>query len=176
VKGGRLIALSGMLLLAGGLAWWLRVQAARPILLSSPPPTPIDDLVGRVAPRVVGMTPDPRGKIIVVNFWADWCKPCMAELPRLENEVWKRYRERDLVVLGVGRGMTASSVLAFRNSHPVTFPLLADPGLESSTAFHARDSIPQTYVIDRRGVIVFQTLGYNAASFGQLVEAIEKAL
>jgi thiol-disulfide isomerase/thioredoxin len=83
---------------------------------------------------------DHRDKLVVVNFWATWCEPCTAEMPTLEA-LWREYRERGLVVLGVSadRGADLKASQAWRVSGlPATF--LVRPGGEATgMAFGARE-------------------------------------
>jgi len=66
------------------------------------------------------------GKVVVVNFWATWCPPCVEELPSLEN-AWQRYRQQGLVVLAVS-GEESDVVTSFLERLPsdITFPVLID--------------------------------------------------
>ena len=68
-----------------------------------------------------------RGKVVVLNFFATWCVPCLHELPHLQ-EIWQANRDRnDFAMLVVGREETNESVAAFRTTHEYTFPIAADP-------------------------------------------------
>ena len=66
---------------------------------------------------------DLRGRPVVLNFFATWCGPCMAELPELDREIWQPFREKGLVVLVVGAGETQQNVAHFQHERGFSFLL-----------------------------------------------------
>jgi peroxiredoxin len=116
-----------------------------------------------------------RGKVVLLNFFATWCGPCLAELPRVEKEIWQKYKDRGLVVLVVGREHENAEVAQFQKKQKYTFAMAADPKREVYGKF-ATHYIPRTYLIDRDGKIAHQAVGYTEPEFKTLVEAIEKQL
>ena len=91
-----------------------------------------------------------RGKVVIVNFWATWCPPCVEELPSLEN-AWQRYRQQGLVVLAVS-GEESDVVTSFLERLPsdITFPVLIDGDMKSGNRWQIR-GLPTTVVVDRSG-------------------------
>jgi cytochrome c biogenesis protein CcmG, thiol:disulfide interchange protein DsbE len=99
---------------------------------------------------------DYRGKVVVLNFWASYCQPCVEEAPSLNN--LQRYIEpRGGTVLGVSMDADAAAYEKFLVDFRVPYPTWRDPQLHDGKSQIALDYgtalIPETYVIDRRGKI-----------------------
>jgi cytochrome c biogenesis protein CcmG/thiol:disulfide interchange protein DsbE len=151
---------------------WLIPLAAVPVLALlaygfrvSPRDIP-SPLVGRPAPVFALSTLDGapvtleghRGKILVVNFWASWCYPaCYEEAPVLERN-WRGYRDRGVVVLGVGIQDKREAVEKFVNDFGLTFPIAQD--LKGSVSVdYGVYGVPETFFVDRQGRIRVKHVG-----------------
>jgi peroxiredoxin len=115
---------------------------------------------------------DLKNKVVLINLFATWCGPCVAELPRLHKEIWERYRDQGLVVLAIGREESAEDLVAFQRKHELTFSIVADPERKLYSAF-AKQSIPRNYLIDGEGKIIYQSVGYSTPEFDRLLKAVE---
>jgi cytochrome c biogenesis protein CcmG/thiol:disulfide interchange protein DsbE len=94
---------------------------------------------------------DYRGQVVVLNFWASWCKPCKEESPLLER--WhRRIADRRATVLGVDMLDVTSDAEAFIAEYGLTYPMLKDRDGEGLETFGVVQ-YPETFVIDRQGRI-----------------------
>lgn len=111
-------------------------------------------------PAVVGKPTrlsDFKGKVVVLNFWASWCAPCVEEAPSL-NHLQERIARRGGVVIGVSIDDDPDNYEKFLKDFGVPFPTWRDP---SSKVMHDYGTvrIPETYIIDRHGRIARKIIG-----------------
>ncbi len=117
-----------------------------------------------------------RGKVVVLNFWATWCAPCLEEMPTLDS-LYKRYRQRGLVVLGVSIDRKRETVEGFLEKNPVSYPILLDTKGEVFVDKYTVSGLPATYIIDGKGLIVDQYIGkrdFTSEDFLQFIEGLLK--
>jgi len=101
-----------------------------------------------------------KDQIVVVNFWATWCPPCVEEMPDLQR-VHDQYADRGVTVVGLGIDSPAA-LKRFRDQHGLTLPLLAAgaSGGELGRALgNPSGALPYTILVDRKGRIVQARLG-----------------
>jgi cytochrome c biogenesis protein CcmG, thiol:disulfide interchange protein DsbE len=116
---------------------------------------------------------DMRGKIVVLNFWASWCAPCVEEIPSL-IQLQQRIASRNGVVLGVSVDDDDSAYLKFIHDHGVNFPTSRD-GSKKSALEYGTVMYPETYIIDRKGKILRKIIGpqdWNSAEMSAYFDAI----
>jgi cytochrome c biogenesis protein CcmG/thiol:disulfide interchange protein DsbE len=105
---------------------------------------------------------DLRGKVVVLNFWATWCPPCVEETPAL-NRLQKYIASRNGVVVGVAADEDQAKYEKFLREQGVIFPTYRDPGTKDDHSPIAQDygtsMYPETYIIDRKGVILRKIIG-----------------
>jgi len=118
---------------------------------------------------------DCRGKIILLNFFATWCGPCLQELPRIESEIWQQYKNDDLIVVAIGREHTAAQLDTFRQEKKFTLPIAPDPERKIYSLF-ASIYVPRIFLIDRDGRIVYFSIGYDKAEFAKLAKLINEKI
>ena len=118
---------------------------------------------------------DQRGRVVVVNFFATWCQPCLKELPKLEK-LWSELHSNDqFCMFVIGREESPEAVAEFQNKFGFHFEMAADPDRQAFNRF-AVESIPRTYLIDRDGKIIYQCTGYDPKEFRKLRAMLQKEL
>ena len=92
-----------------------------------------------------------RGQVVVVNFWATWCGPCLAELPTMQA-LWERLSAGPFEFLAINVGEERSTIDRFLEgfSPSLGFPILVDPKMRVVQEWQVR-GVPTTYVVDRQG-------------------------
>lgn len=96
-----------------------------------------------------GAIADYRGRWVLVNLWASWCVPCRQEAPELDRFA-RRYRKRDVTVLGINVQDNSDDALAFLGDHDVQYPQLRSVGDERSAAFGST-GVPENFLVDPQG-------------------------
>ena len=100
---------------------------------------------------------DLKGKVVVLNFWATWCPPCVEETPSL-NRLEKYIDSRGGMVLGVSIDEDGAAYEQFLRDHSVVFPTYRD-ATKKTASDYGTSIFPETYIIDRRGKIARKFVG-----------------
>ncbi len=134
-------------------------------------------LIGKTAPDFTLTTLDHRdrvhlaglkGQVVVINFWASWCAECHVEDPELAA-AWSRYRDRQVVFLGVSFQDATATALAYAQSHGLSWPLLADPDSTTGLAYGI-SGVPETIFIGADGRVASKQVG--PVDYGMLTARI----
>jgi peroxiredoxin len=119
---------------------------------------------------------DYRGKIVLLNFWATWCPPCRAELPRVQKEIWEKYKNNPKFALfAFAREEGWAKVLPFQEQNKYTFAMLPDEKREIFKLY-ATQSIPRNVMLDEKGRIIYQSIGYSPQEFQKLLDLLDARL
>lgn len=134
--------------------------------LSRDPRVVRSPLIGRRAPdftlrtldgsRTVRLS-DLRGQVVVINFWASWCRDCRVEHPAL-TAAWQRYRDSGAVVLGVAFQDRKEDSTAFARELSIDYPLLQDPDSRTALAYGVY-GIPETFFVSPEGRVAHKHIG-----------------
>jgi cytochrome c biogenesis protein CcmG, thiol:disulfide interchange protein DsbE len=94
-----------------------------------------------------------KGKIVMINIWASWCKPCEQEAPELES-AWQSYKDGgDVVFIGVDYVDTPAGANEYLTKFNITFPNAPDLKSNISSILNRQMGVPETYFIDREGIL-----------------------
>jgi peroxiredoxin len=100
---------------------------------------------------------DYRGKVIIVNFWATWCPPCVKEMPSLQR-LGEQLDPETSQILAINMGERREEIESFAKQYALNFPLLVDPEMAVATAWSVK-GLPTTYILDPTGTIVLWAIG-----------------
>lgn len=154
----------GLFLTSGGHAAGFEARAAAPA-----PALQAQDLKG-VVQTLVGH----RGKVLLLNFWASWCPPCLREMPSLER-LRLKMAGRPLEILALDSAETADEVNAYLSRMNLGFPVLLDPD-GSNTRRWKVFALPTTFLLDTEGRVRYVLTGPTEWDEGEALRVIESML
>lgn len=100
-----------------------------------------------------------RGKIVLLDFWATWCKPCVKSMPVLQ-ELYEQFAGKDFFVVGISTDENGKkAVEPFIKKHKITYPILLDTEENPAWDTYKVKVIPMMFLVDRKGQIVKQWVG-----------------
>jgi len=102
-----------------------------------------------------------RGRVVIVDFWASWCKPCRQSIPWL-NAMRERYGANGLTIIGVNVDAERADADRFLRDVPIEFEIVFDPRGELAKQFKVQ-GMPSSYVFDRTGKMVDTHVGFRDA-------------
>ena len=117
---------------------------------------------------------DLKGKIVMVNFWATWCKPCIEEMPMFVK-TYNKYKNKgfEILAISVDDIEDRSKVAAFASKHEMNFPVLYD---ESIAKLYGVSSYPTTFFIGKQGNIRYQNKGLHITNAERELETVIEEL
>lgn len=138
--------------------------------------------VGDRAPAFTVVTDDGRqisasdfgGKLLVLNFWATWCPPCIDEIPSLDAMA-KQLRPKGVVVLGISVDRNEAAYQRFLKQARVSFLTARDPEAKISSSY-GTFRFPETYVIDSRGRVRQKHIGPRDWMDPEILQSLEALL
>jgi cytochrome c biogenesis protein CcmG/thiol:disulfide interchange protein DsbE len=98
-----------------------------------------------------------RGQVVVLNFWATWCAPCVEEMPSLVD-MQRRLKDKGVTVVAISVDVDGNAYRQFVKNHNVNLLTVRDPD-QKSNSMYGTSKFPETYIIDRNGVIRRKFMG-----------------
>ncbi|MBZ5646773.1 MAG: TlpA family protein disulfide reductase [Acidobacteriia bacterium] len=127
-------------------------RGSKPAMVGNPAP----DFTVTDADRTVSLK-DLRGKVVVLNFWATWCPPCVDEMPSLVR-MQREMKSKGVTVLAVSLDEDARQYRTFLEKNHVDLLTVRDPR-QKSNELYGTFKFPETYIIDRQGVLRRKFIG-----------------
>lgn len=115
-----------------------------------------------------------QNKIIYVDFWASWCKPCRESFAFM-NEMQKKYATKGLQIIAINLDDQRSAADAFLSKYPAQFKIAYDPEGKTPADYGVK-VMPTSYLLDRKGNIIFTHKGFKQSQTNELEQRIAQAL
>ncbi len=114
-----------------------------------------------------------KGKVVFINFWASWCQPCISEMPSISNlnRVMSKYEDFQMVTVIFNEDPKIS--LSFLEKSGFNIPVYIDPGGAAAASF-GLTGVPETYIIDKKGIITEIKLGPEKWDSNKVINFISK--
>jgi len=133
----------------------IRVQGDQPRNPNAAPEFTLTDLTG----RQVSLSSYRGKKVVIMEFWATWCKPCRMTMPMIEK-FWKKHQARGVELLSVNQQESRELVKRFVEASSIESRVLLDLDAGVATAFGVY-GLPTLFVIDKQGVLRYKQVGFR---------------
>lgn len=118
-----------------------------------------------------------RGKVVLLNFWATWCRPCLVEMPAME-QLYRTFPRGEFEILAVSTDPQGAAVTRpFQKRMGFTFPILHDSEYRVGLTYGAR-TIPITFMVDRQGIVrqkIFGARDWDSPEARDMIHALMKS-
>jgi thiol-disulfide isomerase/thioredoxin len=115
-----------------------------------------------------------KGKVIYVDFWASWCKPCKQSFPWL-NGMQAKYEKQGFEIVAINLDQEQNAANDFLQALPAQFTVAFDPSGKTAEQFHVQ-GMPSSYLIDRQGNMRAVHIGFRDEDRAKLEQAVTKLL
>ncbi len=117
---------------------------------------------------------DYSGRMVLLNFWATWCAPCVMEMPSMQT-LYDTFQDQGLDVVAVNVQENRDIVAAFIEEHGLSFPVLLDTSGRTTSSYAVR-GLPTSYLIDRRGNLIGMKVGFHLWDEPEILATFERLL
>ena len=119
-----------------------------------------------------------RGKVVMLQFTASWCRVCREEMPFIESDIWQRHKQdENFVLLAIDRDEPAERVVQFVENIGITYPIAPDPESKVFTKYASAEAgVTRNVLIGRDGKIIYLTRLYEEPKFKKFVAYIGSVL
>jgi peroxiredoxin len=121
---------------------------------------------------------DLKGKVVMLQFTASWCSVCRKEMPHIESDIWKKYKNnKNFALYGIDLDEPKDVVEKFAKQIPVTYPLALDPKGGIFYQFAEKGAgVTRNVIVDKTGKIVYMTRLYKKEEFQEMKKVIANLL
>jgi cytochrome c biogenesis protein CcmG, thiol:disulfide interchange protein DsbE len=115
-----------------------------------------------------------KGKVVYLDFWASWCDPCRKSFPWM-NDIHSRYDPKDFTIVAVNLDTSRKDAAKFLDKVPADFDVAYDPEGSVATKYNLK-AMPSSYLIDKKGQLVYIHKGYREGDTNEIEEKIRQLL
>ena len=115
-----------------------------------------------------------KGKVVYLDFWASWCDPCRKSFPWM-NDMHSRYDSKNFTIIAINLDSSKKDAIKFLEKVPADFAIAYDPEGTVATKYNLK-AMPTSYLIDKKGKLVFAHKGYREGDANKIEEKIRKLL
>ncbi len=147
-------------------------QEVRSVSFSTAPEFSLRDING----KKVSLS-DYKGKVVLINFWATWCAPCIYEIPHLQK-IYKDLKAEGFIVLGINvdEARNFSGIKPLSKKLGIKYPVLIDRNRSVISMYNPSMVLPYTVIINTEGEIYAYFEGYYSGSENEIRKAVEEAI
>jgi peroxiredoxin len=134
-----------------------------------------EDFTLRTPPGGTFRLSEHRGKVVMVNFWATWCPPCLEEMPAMDR-LYRQHRDAGFTLVAVSVDADPAKVMPFLTSHKLTFPVALDPRMDLANSYAVR-ALPSSFIVDGAGHLAALAIGprhWDSHAAHSLVEGLAR--
>jgi peroxiredoxin len=116
-----------------------------------------------------------RGKVVLINFWATWCPPCLEEMPAMER-LYRQHRDGGFTLVAVSVDADSKLVAPFLTARKFSFPVALDPSMNMANTYGVR-ALPSSFIVARDGTLAALAIGprhWDNDAAHSLIEALAR--